>query len=412
MDFLSSWRRREPPVPRDPHTHTRQQWIRTSEHYSLERRPMVVQWLRLTWLDLLGMAILAIVNFLLYRAKPPVTRTFPLTVVETGEVVYPQFAYPYRQQIIAPWLDAFLGAAIPIVVILLAQIRIRSFWDVNNGIIGLAYGLLTSVFFVVMIKLLVGGLRPHFYDVCKPDPTLASQAHHNTTGLNGVGYQNYMYTSEICTVDHDQRLWNALESFPSGHSSTIFAGMVFLYLYLNAKLKVFSNYHPSMWKLVVLYLPILFACIIAGLLTVDRSHNWYDIVAGAVIGIVIGFSAYRMVYASIWDYHTNHIPLNRNSAFLWSEGCEGSGMVFTGKAGWRAGSLRGQDILPTHNGQASGFRNDNAHTTNNGLTYGNGNTVQHHEKPTNNGMTNGKGGTLQHPQRSMYDANPRGHDMV
>ncbi|RYP23482.1 hypothetical protein DL767_008798 [Monosporascus sp. MG133] len=348
----------------------------------------------------------------LYRAKPPLTRTFPLTVVETGEVVYPQFAYPHREQIIAPWLDSFLAAAIPIVVILLAQVRIRSFWDVNNGIIGLVYCLLTSVFCVVMIKLLVGGLRPHFYDVCKPDPTLASQAQRNATGLNGIGYQNYMYTSEICTADHDQRLWNALESFPSGHSSTIFAGMVFLYLYLNAKLKVFSNYHPSMWKLVVLYLPILLACIIAGLLTVDQSHNWYDIVAGAVIGIVFAFSAYRMVYASIWDYHTNHIPLNRNSAFLWREGCEGSGMVFTDRAGWRAGCFRDQDILPTHNAQTSGFNNDSAYATNNGLTHGNGDRLQHREKLANNGPTNGNGSTLQHPQRSMHGANPSGDDMV
>ncbi|RYP46227.1 hypothetical protein DL768_007546 [Monosporascus sp. mg162] len=411
MDFLSS-NRRELPVPRDPHTHARRQCIRTSESYSLERRPTVVQWLRLTWLDLLTMVILAIINYVLYRTKPPVTRTFPLTVVETGEVVYPQFAYPYRQQIIAPWLDSFLAAAIPIVVILLAQVRIRSFWDVNNGIIGLVYCLLTSVFCVVMIKLLVGGLRPHFYDLCKPDPTLASQAQRNTTGQNGVGYQNYMYTSEICTVDHNQHLWNGLESFPSGHSSTIFAGMVFLYLYLNAKLKVFSNYHPSMWKLVVLYLPILLACIISGLLTVDQSHNWYDIVAGAVIGIVFAFSAYRMVYASIWDYHTNHIPLNRNSAFLWKEGCEGSGMVFTEKAGWRAGSLGGQNTLPTHNGQNSGFRNGNAYATNNGLTDRNGDTLQHREKPTNNGVTIGNGSTLQHPRRSMHGANPRGDDMV
>ncbi|RYP05111.1 hypothetical protein DL764_004027 [Monosporascus ibericus] len=403
MDLLSS-QRREPRAPRDPQTNTRRQWIRTSEPYSMERRPTVVQWLRLTWLDLLTMQ--------LYRAPPPVTRTFPLTVVETGEVVYPQFAYPHRQQIIAPWVDSFLAAGIPIAVILLAQVRIRSFWDVNNGIIGLVYSLLTSVCFVVMIKLFVGGLRPHFYDVCKPDRTLASQAQRNTTGQTGVGYQDYMYTSEICTADHDQHLWNALQSFPSGHSSTIFAGMVFLYLYLNAKLKVFSNYHPSMWKLAVLYLPILFACLIAGLLTVDWSHHWYDIVAGAVIGIVFAFSAYRMVYASIWDYHTNHIPLNRNSAFLWREGCEGSGMVFTDRAGWRAGSLRGQDTLPTHNAQASGFNNDNAHATNNSLTNGNGDTLQHREKHTNNGVTNGNGSTLQHPRRSMRGANPSADDMV
>ncbi len=263
--------------------------------------------------------------------------------------MYPEFAYPYRDQIFTPWLDAFIAAAIPIVVILLAQIRIRSFWDVNNGIIGLIYALLTSSTFQVFIKWIVGGLRPHFYDVCKPDLSLVlAQDQFSATDQGGVGYQDYMFTAEVCTGPTNS-VWNALESFPSGHATTIFAGMVFLYLYLNAKLKVFSNYHPAMWKLVILYMPILGACLIAGTLTVDRSHNWYDIIAGAIIGIVFAFSAYRMVYAAIWDYRMNHIPLNRGLAFIWSEGCEGSDLVFTEKVGWGVGPLRGQEELLTHN---------------------------------------------------------------
>lgn len=216
----------------------------------------------------------------------------------------------------------------------------KSFWDVNNGIIGLIYALETSAAFQVMIKWLIGGLRPHFYDVCRPDPTLATQGQFNATGLNGVGYQNYMFTAEICSSGNTEGINNALESFPSGHTTTSFAGFVFLYLYLNAKLKVFSNYHPAMWKLILVYAPILGACLIGGSLTVDQSHNWYDVVAGGTIGTVFAFSSYRMVYASVWDYRLNHIPLNRGSAFSWREGVEGSDMVFTKRAGWRAGSLR------------------------------------------------------------------------
>ena len=110
-----------------------------------------------------------------------------------------------------------------------------------------------------------------------------------------------MYQRDVCTGDQDE-IDDSLESFPSGHSTAAFAGFVFLYLYLNAKLKVFSNYHPAMWKLVVLYMPILGACLIGGALTIDEYHNWYDILAGAVIGSVMAFSGYRMVYASVWDF--------------------------------------------------------------------------------------------------------------
>jgi len=42
------------------------------------------------------------------------------------------------------------------------QIRIRSFWDVNNGVLGLLYSLITAAVFQVWLKWLIGGLRPHF----------------------------------------------------------------------------------------------------------------------------------------------------------------------------------------------------------------------------------------------------------
>ncbi|KAH7029271.1 phosphatidic acid phosphatase type 2/haloperoxidase, partial [Microdochium trichocladiopsis] len=307
-------------------------------------------WLKVTWLDILTIIILLVISFVVYRAPSPGTRTFPLAINSNGEpsnrgeVVYPQFAYPDRGQIIASWLDALLAVAIPIVSILLMNlIRIRSFWDINNGIFGVLYAIVPSSAFQVMIKWLIGGLRPNFYDVCKPDLELAAQQVHNSTGLNGVGYQQYMFTDEICTAGNKDAIKNALQSFPSGHSTTIFAGMVFLYLYLNAKFKVYANYHPSLWKLVLVYLPILGACLVAGSLTVDQTHNWYDILAGGIIGTVFAFSAYRMVYASIWDCRTNHIPLNRHSPFIYSVGCEGSDLTFTKKVGWRAGSLRGGD---------------------------------------------------------------------
>lgn len=45
---------------------------------------------------------------------------------------------------------------------------------------------------------------------------------------------------------------------------------VFIALYLNAKLKAFSDYHTSLWKLLAVVLPVLGSMIIAGSLMVDR----------------------------------------------------------------------------------------------------------------------------------------------
>lgn len=208
----------------------------------------------------------------IYEAPPAPTRSFAVTFAN-GEVVNPEFAYPLRKEIIPIWLAALLAALIPILVILFMQMRIRSFWDVNNGIIGLLYSLIGAAVFQVFIKYLIGGLRPHFLDVCKPDISLAKNGL-ETYGspYNAAGFQQLYYTTEICTGDQWQ-INDSLESMPSGHTTAAFAGFVYLYLYLNAKLKVFSNYHPSMWKMIAIYIPILGAVLIGGALTIDEYHN-------------------------------------------------------------------------------------------------------------------------------------------
>lgn len=256
-----------------------------------------------------------------------------------GEVVNPEFALPLRKEIIPIWLAAFLAAVVPIVIILIMQIRVRSFWDVNNGIIGLLYSLITAAVFQVFLKCLIGGLRPHFLDVCKPDFSLASNAPGvEGSGYNGAGYTGIYFTKEICTGD-EKEINDSLESFPSGHSTAAFAGFIYLAIYLNAKLKAFSNYHPAMWKLVAIYTPVLGATLIAGALTIDEFHNWYDVVAGAIIGSVMAFSAYRMCYASIWDWRWNHVPLHRGQPCMYTyEGAELMDAVFTRRAGWGPGA--------------------------------------------------------------------------
>lgn len=308
------------------------------ETYSISKRPSFGQWLKATWIDILTMVAMGLLGLGIYEAKPAANRSFPVTFAD-GEIVYPEFAYPLRKEIIPIYAAALMASLIPILIILLMQIRVRSFWDVNNAIIGLLYALITAAVFQVWLKWLIGGLRPHFLAVCKPDISLASNGP-GVVGapLNGAGFGTLFYTREICTGDVNE-INDSLESFPSGHTTAAFAGFVFLSLYLNAKLKVFSNYHPAMWKLIVIWAPILAATLIGGALTIDEYHNWYDVVAGAIIGTVMAFSAYRMTYASIWDWRYNHIPLHRGQAASFAEGMEGSHFVGTRKVGWGAGAM-------------------------------------------------------------------------
>ena len=101
----------------------------------------------------------------------------------------------------------------------------------------------------------------------------------------------------------------AMQSFPSGHTSESFFVGTFLALYLNAKLKAFSDYHTSFWKWLAVMFPLFGSCLIAGTLVVDRNHHVHDILLSIPWGVVVAFLAYRSHYASIFNYRTNHLPL-------------------------------------------------------------------------------------------------------
>ncbi|TVY24699.1 Lipid phosphate phosphatase [Lachnellula hyalina] len=302
-------------------SHTRKDPLVTN----MSQRPTFRRWFTVTWLDLVTMAIIGAIGLGVSEAHPAASRSFPI-YFQDGEIVYPQFAYPMRNEIVPIWAATVLALAVPIAVFLICQIRVRSFWDLNNAIIGLEYSLIAASVFQVFIKWLIGGLRSHFLAVCKPNvPVQAAQE-------TGNGLRQIMYDRRVCTGNQKQ-IDDSLESFPSGHSTAAFAGFVFLSLYLNAKLKLWSNYHPDFWKLIAIWAPILGATLIAGALTIDEYHNWYDCLAGAIIGTVMALSAYRMVYASIWDWRTNHIPLNRAVPFNGARP-ELEHSVFTRQAGW------------------------------------------------------------------------------
>src|SRR3954466_14194800 len=53
---------------------------------------------------------------------------------------------------------------------------------------------------------------------------------------------------------------------------------------------------------------------------------------------MMAFSSYRMVYASVWDFRFNHIPLLRHAPFVYGAGPSSfdgfHDVVFNRKAGW------------------------------------------------------------------------------
>ncbi|KAI0484203.1 phosphatidic acid phosphatase type 2/haloperoxidase [Xylariaceae sp. FL0804] len=290
--------------------------------------------------DLLMLLLLGLVGFLVAFLGPTYGhRTFPLWVPGGNGAVYPQYAYPLRQQIVGTPLAAALVIVIPAYTILMAQLlgrrcRNRSnvsgtsrFWDASNGLLGLAYALLATIVFCTLVKWLIGGLRPWFYAACRPDPQRMAAA--------SVGYHGQLSSTDVCKQPPGPLLYEAMHSFPSGHAAAFAASAVYLSLYLWGKLSSrsaadsISNTNPlninpvgtnpvntnpvntninnidptrrrrrrmAGWKLVAVLAPILLAVLGCGALLIDHSHHWYDIVVGIAIGTVIAWLAYKMFY--------------------------------------------------------------------------------------------------------------------
>lgn len=217
-------------------------------------------------------------------------------------------------------MSGVISIGLPVLTYFLAVPRVKSLWDLSAAVMGTIWSVLIATLFQVTLKQLIGGFRPTFLDVCKPD--LERLAEHNTSELNGSGFQKIFYTLDICTEKDYWLIKDAITSFPSGHSTAAFAGFGFLFLWLNAKLKVWGDHRPAFWKLVATMLPLLGALGIACSLTIDAAHNWYDIVAGSTLGLVTSLAAYRASYAAVWDWRYNHLALQGREAFVYDAGPE------------------------------------------------------------------------------------------
>jgi diacylglycerol diphosphate phosphatase/phosphatidate phosphatase len=171
-------------------------------------------------------------------------------------------------------------------VFLYFQLLIKSAHDFHHAILGLTESLILTNAVTDIFKVFAGRLRPNFLARCTP----------NATGQ----------CTSLGLLTRDARL-----SFPSGHSSIIFAAMTFLSCYLAGKLRLLSNKSQyALWKLIIVSLPMFIAGMVAISRTLDYHHNHSDIMSGSAIGLFFGIMCYLLQYPSLFRTSC-HLPKNR-----------------------------------------------------------------------------------------------------
>ncbi|KAG9355036.1 hypothetical protein JZ751_001749 [Albula glossodonta] len=157
--------------------------------------------------------------------------------------------------------------------------RIKSKSAVRNNYVACVYKAVgTFVFGAAMSQSLtdiakysIGRLRPHFLDVCKP-------AWEHINCKSGGYIDNFTCTGDRVMVD-EARL-----SFYSGHSSFSMYCMLFLTLYIQARLQ--TTWARLLRPTIQFFL--ISASIYVGLSRVsDYKHHWSDVLTGLIQGAVV-----------------------------------------------------------------------------------------------------------------------------
>lgn len=157
-----------------------------------------------------------------------------------------------------PWLLITLAIGVPVIIIPIislifvpgrtaprgtpqALIWKRKLWELHVGWLGFGLALAATWFITNGMKNMFGKPRPDLLDRCNPD--LENYAKYVVGGLNVAdGYQR-LVSADICQgmdghADAKKLLQDGFRSYPSGHSSSAAAGLIYLSLFIASKFAI------------------------------------------------------------------------------------------------------------------------------------------------------------------------------
>ncbi|CAI5760815.1 unnamed protein product [Candida verbasci] len=163
----------------------------------------------------------------------------------------------------------------------------RRLWDLFAGCLCLLGAQATQLMTVVLLKNITGLPRPDMIERCEPFFT-------------DVIPLTQLSTVEVCTQENWNLVQEGFRTFPSGHSSTVFCGMIITSLNIAARLQTFDNRNNS-FKVFLTISPLLLASFVASTRVSDNRHYLLDVIAGSFIGFTIGWIFYYQYYPSIFN---------------------------------------------------------------------------------------------------------------
>jgi diacylglycerol diphosphate phosphatase/phosphatidate phosphatase len=186
--------------------------------------------------------------------------------------------YPHTENERVPVWSLFLIAGIfPAVIILLVSLLVkRSPLEFHQALVAFIISIMLTLIITDALKVSVGALRPDFLARCVP---LSNNPNSQCSG-------------DAKLIKGGRKSW------PSGHSSSAFAGLGFLSFYLAGSLRIFSP-RSSPLKYLLFILPLTGASLVATSRIADYRHHAFDAITGSLLGIIITYFVYHLYFESI-----------------------------------------------------------------------------------------------------------------
>ncbi|OCH91471.1 lipid phosphate phosphatase 1 [Obba rivulosa] len=195
----------------------------------------------------------------------------------------PLIDHKHRPNQISGNLNWIIALIVPLALTTVVGCLRRSMLEVHHGALALWAGRGFTELITEFLKNRVGRLRPDFLDRCNWDKSLKACAGKLETVMDGR------------------------RSFPSGHSSTAWAGMTFLSLWIAGMMGAWHITQPApggsflasrLARLSISLAPLVFATWVALSRVEDYRHHKEDVIVGASIGFTTAAVCYLIYWPS------------------------------------------------------------------------------------------------------------------
>ncbi|KAK3337303.1 PAP2 superfamily-domain-containing protein [Cercophora scortea] len=298
----------------------------------------------------------------------------------------PNISFPFTEHETVPlWLLVVCSVVVPIVIVAIislvfvpgstvprgtpkALIWKRKLWELHAGWLGLALSVVAAWLITNGMKNLFGKPRPDLLSRCEPD--IHNLAQYIVGGISNSSSNGQLVSADICKSTDKAKLDDGFRSYPSGHSSSSAAGLIYLSLFIASKFAITipffalggptdasaftafpsrSSYTtsktgaesyelpslktnsppradsglqkhnrtvaavrrqaaaPPLYLLLIAIIPFFASIFIASSRWFDFRHHGFDILFGFLIGLICAFFSFR--------YY--HLPISQGAGWAW-----------------------------------------------------------------------------------------------